>query len=82
LRGNGRTILRSGHQAQAWDLADGRRIVRDDGGEEDGMFYPPTFSADGRRVALGSAGGLALLHDGASGRRVHVIHGHWRGQLE
>ncbi|MFT3776435.1 MAG: hypothetical protein QM820_64665 [Minicystis sp.] len=61
---------------QAWDPREPACLLRDDGGEADGMFYPPAFSPDGRRVALGSAGGQVLLHDGATAARVALLRAH------
>ncbi|APR75763.1 WD-repeat protein [Minicystis rosea] len=60
----------------AWDPREPACLLRDDGGEVDGMFYLPAFSPDGRRVALGSAGGQVLLHDGATAARVALLRAH------
>lgn len=61
---------------QAWDPRERACLLRDNGGEADGMFYPPAFSPDGRRVALGSASGQVLLHDGATATRVALLRAH------
>ncbi len=74
---DGKSVVTNSGALQRWDLATGRPLYADNGG--DGHADEVTavvFSADGKRLASGARDGTVRLWDTTAGRPLHVWRGH------
>ena len=70
-RPNGSHLAASGHPARVWDSALGSEFVL---AGTDGSCLD--WSTDGKRLAVGNAGGRITIHDSAIWARINVLEGH------
>jgi RNA polymerase sigma factor (sigma-70 family) len=77
LAPDARTVLTNNGSLQRWDLATGKPMYPDTFEQGHvGEVVSVAFSADGKRLASGSADGSVRLWDTVTGRPLHVWRGH------